>query len=470
MTYRHEVLSPKSTIVTCALLFFAACSSDSGRAKDAAQGGQGGTGGTSAGGSGGGGSGTTSVASGGQTAGTSGSGGTVAGGSGGSGGTTSSSNGGGGGSTSSKTGGTAGSNQGGTTAVGGSTNSGGQTVGTGGRAGGASGNQTGGTTSGGTGGTGAGGKSSGSGGQAGNTGTAGQTGNPGIDAGLTSACVGKAWPTADPTAAGPFKVKAEKGVGPLAGYTPDPIYGDKQQRFNIYRPENLADSGYCHPILVWSNGHTDNPEQNPPDCVVDSAANKWCGQYLPVVQHLASHGFFVIASLSTTTSKGDPLPSIVGLDWLLKQVEDSTSAYYHRLDTAHIGAFGHSEGGMATCMMAKDPRFTAISTVSGTSTISGLHGPALFFCGGQENGVCDNTQKVVDGITTQPAMMINNLNSDHGHWAYEGASGVDLAGFAAWFRLHLMGDTAQRKRFFGDGCTFCTDSRVKVYRNSLMTP
>jgi hypothetical protein len=286
---------------------------------------------------------------------------------------------------------------------------------------------------------------------------------------LTSACTGKEWTTADPTKTGPFKVKAEKGVGPLAGYTPDPIYGDKQQRFNIYRPDTLESSGYCHPILVWSNGHTDNPEQNPPDCVVDSGANKWCGQYLPVMQHLASHGFVVIASLSTTTSKGDPLPSITGLNWLLEQAETSTSAYYHRLDTAHIGAFGHSEGGMATCMMAKDPRFIAISTVSGTSTITGLHGPALFFCGGQENGVCDNTQKVVDGITTQPAMMINNLGSDHGHWAYEGASGVDLSGFAAWFRLHLMGDTAQRKRFFGDNCTFCTDSRVKVYRNSLMT-
>jgi hypothetical protein len=259
----------------------------------------------------------------------------------------------------------------------------------------------------------------------------------------------------------------------LAGYTPDPIYGDKQQKFNIYRPDTLESSGYCHPILVWSNGHTDNPEQNPPDCVVSSSANKWCGQYLPVLQHLASHGFVVIASLSTTTSKSDTstglLPSIMGLEWLLAQAEDSKSAYYHRLDTAHIGAFGHSEGGMATCMMAKDPRFIAISTVSGTSTITGLHGPALFFCGGQESGVCDNTQKVVDGITTQPAMMINNLGSDHGHWAYEGASGVDSTGFAAWFRLHLMGDTAQRKRFFGDGCTFCTDSRVKVYRNSLMS-
>jgi hypothetical protein len=44
------------------------------------------------------------------------------------------------------------------------------------------------------------------------------------------------------------------------------------------------------------------------------------------MNHLASHGFVVIASLSTTTSKGDPLPTIVGLDWLLKQAEDSTRA------------------------------------------------------------------------------------------------------------------------------------------------
>jgi hypothetical protein len=285
---------------------------------------------------------------------------------------------------------------------------------------------------------------------------------------LVSGCVGgKEWPTADPTAAGPFKVFTEKNVGPKAGALPDPIYGDKQQSFNIYRPDSLKD--YCHPIMIWANGYKDNPEQNPPDCIVDSAANRWCGQYSPLLIHLASHGFVVMASLSTTTAT-DPMPTIIGLDWLLKQAEDPTNTtYYHRLDTAHIGAFGHSMGGMSTCKSASDPRYSAIATISGTSTITGLHEPALFFCGGQENGVCDNTQKVVDGITTQPAMMINNINSDHGHWAYEGASGVDLAGMAAWFRLFLMNDTAQRKRFFGASCTFCTDTRVKVYRNSLMT-
>ena len=257
--------------------------------------------------------------------------------------------------------------------------------------------------------------------------------------------------------------------GPLAGYTPDPIYGDQQQRFNIYRPKDLATSGYCHPILVWANGHTDNPEPNPPLCVTDSAANKWCGQYLPMMNHLASHGFVVIASLSTTTSKGDPLPTIAGLDWLLQQSETPSSPYYHRLDTANIGQLGHSEGAMSTCMVASEPRYKALAAISGTRALTGVHTPMLFFCGGKDTVVpCDGVRDVFLTVTNQPAFFIDELNSDHGSWVYQGAGGVSLSMAAAWFRVHLMGDTANRKYFYGPSCTFCTDSRVKVEQNSLI--
>jgi hypothetical protein len=102
--------------------------------------------------------------------------------------------------------------------------------------------------SGGSGGAGAGGQT-GVAGQAG-----GQAGAAGGSGGSSSSCVGKAWPTADPTKAGPFQVVADKNVGPLAGVVPDPIYGEEQQRFSVYRPNNLAESGYCHPILIWANG------------------------------------------------------------------------------------------------------------------------------------------------------------------------------------------------------------------------
>ncbi|HEY5956229.1 MAG TPA: hypothetical protein VIV60_06745, partial [Polyangiaceae bacterium] len=360
-----------------------------------------------------------------------------------------------------------------TTGRGGATSTGGQTSGT------TSSNETGGTTLAGGGrsgtsttaaaGTGTG-KTGGAGGQNGSTATGGQSNGTAGGSGVVSGCVGgKQWPTANPAAAGPFQVAADKGVGPLAGYTPDPIYGDQQQRFNIYRPKNLSDSGYCHPILVWANGHTDNPEPNPPSCVVDSGANKWCGQYLPMMNHLASHGFVVIASLSTTTSRGEPLPTIAGLDWLLKQAEDSTSPYYHRLDTANIGQLGHSEGGMSTCMVASEPRYKALMSICGTRALTGVHTPMLFFCGGKDTVVaCSGVRDVFLTVTTQPAFFMNEKDSDHGKWVYGGANGPSLSGAAAWFRVHLMGDTANRKYFYGSGCTFCSDSRVTAEQNSLM--
>ena len=337
------------------------------------------------------------------------------------------------------------------------------TTGSGGRVVGAGGGSAGAGTGGRVGVGGQGGTTPGSGGSH----TGGATGMGGA---TVSSCTGKAWPTADPTVAGPFAITTDKDVGPLAGYTPDPVYGDTQQRFNVYRPKDLG-TGYCHPILVWANGHGDNPEQNPPLCVVDSAANKWCGTYPVLINQLASHGFVVVASLSTTTSRGDPLPTIVGLNWLLDQAEVATSPYYHHLDTAHIGALGHSEGGLSTCKAAADPRIVAIGTVSGTSTITSLHGPALFICGGKDTVVsCDSVMATYSAVTDQPAMFMDNLSADHGGWEYQnGAKGPDIFALTAWFRVHLMGDTANRKYFYGTGCSLCSDNRVTVMRNSLLT-
>jgi hypothetical protein len=312
------------------------------------------------------------------------------------------------------------------------------------------------------------GQSGASGGAAAGTGGGSQAGGSGgVGGGSTSSCVGKVWPTADPTITGSFQVTADKNVGPLAGVVPDPVYGNTQQRFNVYRPTDLAQSGYCHPILVWANGHTDNPEPNPPDCV----SSKYCGSYLMLMNQMASHGFVVIASLSTITSQGDPLPTIVGLDWLLQQADDPTSPYYHHLDTAHIGAFGHSEGGFSTSKAASDPRISAISTVSGSATNPGFHQPALLFCGGKDTVVpCATVAQTFSSITNQPAMLVDNLASDHGGWLYQnGAKGPDIFGMTAWFRYFLMGDTAQRNYFYGASCTFCTDSRVTVMQNSLLT-
>ncbi len=126
---------------------------------------------------------------------------------------------------------------------------------------------------------------------------------------------------------------------------------------------------------------------------------------------------------------------------------------------------------MATCMVAKDPRIIASGTISGTSTISSLHGPALFICGGKDTVVsCSSVEATYATVKDQPAMFMDNLAADHGGWEYQnGAKGPDIFAMTAWFRVFLMGDTANRKYFFGTSCTLCTDSRVTVERNSLMT-
>jgi hypothetical protein len=295
-------------------------------------------------------------------------------------------------------------------------------------------------------------------------------GTPGTGAEAASGCVAQSWPTADPTTAGPFQVVVDRNVGPLAGFLPDPVYGDVQQRFNIYRPSNLEGSGLCHPILVWANGRGDNPEQHPPECIVNPATNTWCGTYPGLMNQLASHGFVVIASLSTTTSRGEPLPTIAGLDWLLEQAEDSTSPYFHHLDTARIGALGHSEGGASTSIAAADPRISSIATICGSRALTGLHGPALFTCGGLDTVVpCAGIANTFRTVTDQPAMFINNLAADHGSWlGQNGPQGPTFFALTAWFRVHLMDDEANREFFFGPDCTLCTDSRVAVERNDLM--
>lgn len=308
---------------------------------------------------------------------------------------------------------------------------------------------------------------------AGRTGVGGQSSTgtgtgTGTGAVLPNPCVGKAWQTANPTAAGPFEVAADKNVGPLAGTLPDPIYGDEQQRFSVYRPKNLSDSGYCHPILVWANGYKDNPEQNPPKCIINRS-DQWCGQYLPIISHLASHGFVVVAPISTATGAGDPLPTIVGLDWILEQNEDSSSPYYHRLDTANIGQLGHSFGGMSTCMSASEPRYKALGTICGTRALTGVHTPMLFFCGGKDTTVaCSGVRDTYLSVKDQPAFFMNELEADHGSWVYGGPNSPSISSAAAWFRVHLMGDTANRKYFYGSNCTFCSDRRVQVEQNSLM--
>src|SRR5678815_5065519 len=173
---------------------------------------------------------------------------------------------------------------------------------------GAGGAARGGTTGrGGTAGAGGRGGTTGGGGRGGTTGgggTAGSTSN--VDAG--AACTVGPWPAADPSMPGPFATVTENNVGPAAGVGAD---GGAAPMFTLFRPSDLAQGGLCHPVITWGNGTGSNPSL-----------------YKVLLNHLASHGFVVIASNSPQVSQGDPPPMLAGVTWVLEQNADPSSVMY----------------------------------------------------------------------------------------------------------------------------------------------
>jgi len=308
--------------------------------------------------------------------------------------------------------------------------SGGSGGGTGGKAGGA----TGGKSSAATGGTsgGAGGATSGKGGAA-----AGGTGG----ASASGACTVGAWPTADPTKAGPYATTTETNVGPTSS---------DGTRFTLVRPTNLAETSLCHPIITWGNG--------------SGATTSF---YTNLLKQFASHGFIVISSDSGNVQQGNPYFQIAGAQWVIEQNDVASSPLYQRVDPHHVGATGHSRGGYATSEVGRDSRITTTAPSNGAIGSNQMKGPSLILCGGKDTFVpCDDDPlSAFNGTSGVAVMLANSHGADHTNW-YGNLSDIAVA-MTAWMRVQLMDDTALRNWFYGASCQLCADSDWTVQRKMM---
>jgi hypothetical protein len=349
-------------------------------------------------------------------------------------------------------GGTPGS--GGAKGSGGAPGAGGMKVGSGGGAAGGASAATGGSgkggTSAGSGGSGRGGSGGAGSGGAGTAPPATDAGGP-TEAGATGeGCTTGPFPAADPSVAGPFATVTESNVGPVAGV---PWDGGAPPHFTMFRPKDLAQGGLCHPVITWGNGTGCTPSI-----------------YKVLLNHLASHGFVVIASDSPNVAQGSPAPMVAGVNWVLQQNDDPTSVLYHRIDTTHIGATGHSQGAMATSQAAGDSHITTSAPLCGGMTQKNLRGPVMFFCGGQDTVLpCSGSLNALNAVTTLPAMVAEYVSADHANWITYGGSKPSVVEVAvtAWMRVHLMGDTALRSRFYGASCSLCTDTAWQITQKNM---
>jgi hypothetical protein len=240
-------------------------------------------------------------------------------------------------------------------------------------------------------------------------------------------------------------VKTVNNTGPGGGYT-------------LYHPEELAPGGVLNPIVSWGNGGATTPVN------------------YPMLPHLASHGFVVIASNNSLVSGEDTRN---GIDWIVEQNGDSSSALYQKLDIDNIAGVGYSLGGLATYEIADDPRVVTVVIISGanvdearrTANMPKLHTPTAYFCTDDDasEGNCSADYEVVD----VPAFFGVMNGSEHVDVADVVILGVSITGVpeiidrmewatTAWLRWQQMKDQSLKPTFVGSDCGLCTDENWTV--------
>jgi len=222
----------------------------------------------------------------------------------------------------------------------------------------------------------------------------------------------------------------------------------------IYRPAELGLGGVTHPVIIWGNGTFSVPVF-----------------YTGVLEHLASHGFIVAAA--NTSNAGDGSQMIACLDAVLAANAAPGSGFYQHVDTARIGASGHSQGGAGTIMAGRDPRVRVTAPLQpyitwipfgGTFSRDSIHqqqGP-MFLVSGTADLVAIpglHQRPVYDGVN-QPVFWANRSLATH--FEPVGSAGSFRGPVTAWFRAWLMGDTEAAK-LFASPCTLCSETSWSVH-------
>jgi hypothetical protein len=245
-------------------------------------------------------------------------------------------------------------------------------------------------------------------------------------------------PVASYDGVGPYPTTTADGVGPNGAFT-------------VVRPTALGPGGLLHPVVTWGNG-TATPT----------------AQYAPLLGHLASYGFVVIATSSTATGTGQEM--LQGVDWLLGENTTKGSDYFGKLDPANVGATGHSQGGGGTINAGFDPRIKTIAPIEPSVGTKAPHGPMLLLCGGLDTvinavGICG---ALIYNYSTVPTFFgIQDTATHFTPTAFNGPTNPFMAPVTAWFRYHLMGDQQAKGMFYGDSCSLCADPHWTVQRKNL---
>jgi len=202
--------------------------------------------------------------------------------------------------------------------------------------------------------------------------------------------------------------------------------------FTIFYPMQM-DGG--HPIITWGNG--------------TGAATQ---TYVPLLRHLASWGFVVVASDSKQTGSG--VEMLEGVDYMLEQNMKPGSPFYGKLDPGSIGATGHSQGGGGSINAATDPRVTSTMPIApARGEIDQVKCPIFLIAGTDDMTVPANFVRRTSYNPAKATTMLGILEGMN-HGDFTGDFGKARGYITAWFMYQLKGDATATQAFI-DECEIC---------------
>jgi hypothetical protein len=207
-------------------------------------------------------------------------------------------------------------------------------------------------------------------------------------------------------------------------------------------PTALGSGGVQHPIVAWGNGTLGN-------CGDDFGGSG------PLLRHMASWGFAVVCLQSGWVGDGDEIWTAT--QWFIAQDANPSSIFYGKLDTAHVGAVGHSQGATGVTNATVMSGGVINSTVALALVNPNLHNPPeqlpefaeidtpIFFVSGTaDNRTSEANQQSYFTQVAGPAAKAARSGANH-----DGAA-VNTEGYwTAWLRYTLMSDPVARSAFVG---------------------
>jgi len=225
-------------------------------------------------------------------------------------------------------------------------------------------------------------------------------------------------------------------------------------KYTIYYPMPM-EANCLHPIVAWGNGTG----------VTDSDFT-----YDFLNSNAASWGMVVASSSENNTGSGNFHKA--GLNYLLKQNEDSSSMFFHKLST-RAGVSGHSQGGLGASIGATHPNVEAL-VVEGATFVSSAKVAGLTLTGTNDIGVgaADGVKSAAgpmfvavweggNHVGTETVLGYLGLDTTSGDATVSQKGSVQLQRlYGAWFRCFLADDDVACKLFSGgapDACGICKD-------------